>query len=259
VSVQIAPSILSADFADLSGEIARVSPAADWVHVDVMDNHFVPNLTLGLPVVERLVKVSELPLDCHLMIEDPDRWAPGYAEAGARSVTFHVEACAAPAGLARTLRGLGARAGMALKPATAVEDYADLLPELDMLLLMTVEPGFGGQAFLDHVLPKIRRARELVRQAGVDLWVQVDGGVSAETIERCADAGADVFVAGSAVYGADDPAKAVTALREQAAQATQAAWWSASWTAAHGSPDRGRLAPTQQDACSGVGVTPNRR
>ena len=223
--MQIAPSILSADFGDLAGEIARISPAADWVHVDVMDNHFVPNLTIGLPVVERLAQVSDLPLDCHLMIADVDRWAPGYAEAGARSVTFHVEASAAPAALARDLRARGARAGMALKPATPVDDYAELLPELDLLLLMTVEPGFGGQAFLERVLPKIRRARELVKHAGLDVWLQVDGGVSAETIERCAEAGADVFVAGSAVYGAGDPAAAVEALRGQAAAATAGSWW----------------------------------
>jgi ribulose-phosphate 3-epimerase len=159
------------------------------------------------------------------MISDVDRWGPGYAEAGARSVTFHVEASTAPAGLARDLRRLGARAGMALKPGTPIDDHADLLPELDMLLLMTVEPGFGGQAFLDQVLPKVRRARELVSAAGLDVWVQVDGGVSAETIERCADAGADVFVAGSAVYQADDPAAAVQALRAQAVAATAGSWW----------------------------------
>src|SRR3954464_303619 len=129
-----------------------------------MDNHFVPNLTLGLPVVESLLKHATLPVDCHLMIEEPDRWAPGYAEAGARNVTFHVEAAAAPVRLARELRSLGARAGMALKPATPVDPYADLLTELDMLLIMTVEPGFGGQAFLDVMLPKVRRARALMRE-----------------------------------------------------------------------------------------------
>src|SRR6476646_3139800 len=190
-----------------------------------MDNHFVPNLTLGLPVVEAILKTSPLPVDCHLMIEDPARWAPAYAEAGAASVTFHVEAAHAPVRLARTLRAAGARAGMALKPATAVEPYADLLAELDMLLLMTVEPGFGGQAFLDVVLPKVRRARELVKGRDLDLWIQVDGGVAAETVERCAEAGADVFVAGSAVYGADDPAAAVEGLRQQAAAATAGSWW----------------------------------
>jgi len=213
---QISPSILSADFAHLADELARIAPTADWAHVDVMDGHFVPNLTLGLPVVEALIAATSLPVDCHLMIEDPDRWAPQYAEAGAGSVTFHVEAAAAPVRLARALRSAGARAGMALKPATPVEPYADLLPELDMLLVMTVEPGFGGQSFLDVVLPKLRRAREAIAGRDLDVWLQVDGGVSADTIERCAEAGADVFVAGSAVYGADDPARAVEALREKA-------------------------------------------
>jgi ribulose-phosphate 3-epimerase len=213
----ISPSILSADFARLSDEAARVEGAADWLHVDVMDNHFVPNLTLGLPVVESLLKATTIPVDSHLMIEDPDRWAPAYAEAGAGSVTFHVEAATAPIKLARQLRSLGSRAGMALRPATPVEPYVDLLPELDMLLVMTVEPGFGGQGFLDVVLPKIRRAKEAI--GDLDVWLQVDGGVGEETIERCAEAGADVFVAGNAVYGAADPAAAVERLRAKARRA----------------------------------------
>jgi ribulose-phosphate 3-epimerase len=224
MGVQISPSLLSADFARLGAEVAAVADTADWVHVDVMDAHFVPNLTLGLPVVESLLARAGVPLDCHLMIDDPDRWAPGYAEAGVQNVTFHVEASGAPVRLAREVRAQGARAGMALKPATPVEPYVDLLPEMDMLLLMTVEPGFGGQAFLDLVLPKIRRARGALGPESA-VWLQVDGGVSAETIERCADAGADVFVAGSAVYGADDPAKAVQRLREQAERATAASAW----------------------------------
>jgi ribulose-phosphate 3-epimerase len=164
--------------------------------------------------------VAAQPLDCHLMIEDPDRWAPVYVEAGAASVTFHVEACAAPVRLARELRANQARAGMALKPATPVEPYADLLPELDMLLIMTVEPGFGGQQFLDACLPKIRRARDLIARSGLELWLQVDGGVAAETIERCAEAGADMFVAGSAVFGADDPEASVAQLRASAERAS---------------------------------------
>src|SRR6478752_4300426 len=214
-TVQITPSILNADLSRLADEVARI-PSADWVHVDVMDNHFVPNLTIGVPVVESLAKATNLPIDAHLMIEDPDRWAPAYAEAGAGSVTFHAEAAKAPVRLARELRAKGARASMALKPATSVEPYADMLGELDMLLIMTVEPGFGGQKFLDLCLPKIRRARELMDKHGVETWLQVDGGVSLETIERCAEAGADVFVAGSAVYSADDPDRMIGELRAKA-------------------------------------------
>jgi ribulose-phosphate 3-epimerase len=212
MGIQITPSMLSADFANLEAEAARIS-SADWLHMDVMDNHFVPNLTLGAPVIEALAKVATQPIDAHLMIEDPDRWAPAYVEAGAGSITFHVEAAAAPVRLAREIRAKGARASMALNPATPIEPYADLLGELDMVLIMTVEPGFGGQKFLDLCLPKIRRARELIERHGGDIWLQVDGGVSVETIERCADAGADVFVAGSAVFGADDPDDMVQQLR----------------------------------------------
>lgn len=211
----INPSILSADFVNLQAELERIS-AADAVHVDVMDNHFVPNLTLGLPVVQRIQEVSALPLDAHLMISDADRWAPAYAELGLASVTFHVEAAAAPVKLARDIRDRGAKAGMALRPATPVEPYLDMLSELDMLLIMTVEPGFGGQKFLDITLPKIRRAAEAVRGSGLPLAIQVDGGISSETIERAAEAGANVFVAGSAVYGSGDPNEAIRKLRAAA-------------------------------------------
>ncbi len=221
MNVQIAPSLLAADFARLADEAAAVADVADWLHVDVMDAHFVPNLTIGLPVVEALLKHAALPLDCHLMIEDPDRWAPGYAEAGARNVTIHAEAAGAPVRTLRAIRAAGARAGLAINPATAVEPYADLVPEFDMLLLMTVEPGFGGQHFLDLVLPKVRRARALIGGRDSSVWLQVDGGVTEETIGRCAEAGADMFVAGSAVFGATDPAAAVMDLRERAGRAAR--------------------------------------
>ena len=213
MSVAINPSILSADFANLQHELERIS-TADAAHIDVMDNHFVPNLTWGPPVVKRLREVSPVPFDVHLMIDDPDRWAPQYADVGSESVTFHAEAATAPIKLARTLRESGAKAGLALRPATAVEPYLDLLTEIDMLLIMTVEPGFGGQKFLDLVLPKIRRTRELIGDRPI--WLQVDGGVSVETIGRCAEAGADTFVAGSAVYNAPDPDAMVRELRELA-------------------------------------------
>jgi ribulose-phosphate 3-epimerase len=225
MAVQISPSILSADFARLADEAAAVAGAADWLHVDVMDYHFVPNLTLGLPVVKALRKQTSLPLDCHLMIDDPDRWAPSYAEAGVGNVTIHAEASHAPVRTLRTIRAVGARAGLALNPGTAVEPYEDLLGEIDMMLLMTVEPGFGGQAFLDMVLPKLRRARAMVKRNDVAVWLQVDGGVSDDTIERCADAGADVFVAGSAVYDSDDPERAIQGLRARAEAATQRSSW----------------------------------
>ncbi|MGO1439357.1 MAG: ribulose-phosphate 3-epimerase [Brevibacterium yomogidense] len=215
MGIHINPSILSADFADLAGELSRIS-SADMAHVDVMDNHFVPNLTFGPPVVERIRAVSPIPIDAHLMIEDPDTWAPVYAEIGCESVTFHAEAAAAPVRLARELRRLGARASIAVRPGTPIEPLIDLLPEFDQVLVMTVEPGFGGQKFLDVCLPKIRRMRKAISAAGLDIKLQVDGGVSASTVERVVEAGANVLVAGSAVYGADDADAAIRSLRTAA-------------------------------------------
>lgn len=220
MGIRITPSILNANLADLAGEISRI-PSSDAIHLDVMDNRFVPNLTFGLPMVESIRASTDQLLDIHLMIAEVDRWAPGYAEAGAESVTFHVEASDAPVRLARELRRLGSRASMGLRPATPIEPYADLLPELDMVLLMTVEPGFGGQSFLDVMLPKIRRTRALLEAHGGDIWLQVDGGISESTIERCVEAGADTFVAGSAVFSADDPDAMVRALKAQAEAAAR--------------------------------------
>ncbi|MFI9011987.1 ribulose-phosphate 3-epimerase [Actinosynnema sp. NPDC053489] len=214
----IAPSILSADFARLADEAAAVA-SADWLHVDVMDAHFVPNLTIGLPVVKSLREATDLPLDCHLMIEDPDRWAVGYAEAGAYNVTVHVEAARDPIGLAKDLRAAGAKAGLSLKPGTALEPYVDVLKHYDTLLVMSVEPGFGGQSFMVGVLDKVREARRLVDTGHLTLVVEIDGGINEDTIEQAAEAGVDCFVAGSAVYDAADPGAALERLREQAARA----------------------------------------
>ena len=213
--VRIEPSILSADFANLEREIQRLA-TADLVHVDIMDNHFVPNLTFGLPMVERLQQVTPVPLDVHLMIEDVDRWAPGYAEAGAASVTFHAEATREPVALARRLRDIGARAGIALKPGTPVDDYLDLLHEFDQVLVMTVEPGFGGQSFMPETMPKLRALRSRLRDSGHDVWLQVDGGIDVETIGRAAEAGADTFVSGSGVFRGGDPESAIRELRRAA-------------------------------------------
>jgi ribulose-phosphate 3-epimerase len=216
---RINPSILAADFVNMQADLTRIA-TADFAHVDVMDNHFVPNLTFGPQMVQRIQETSPIPLDVHLMISDPDRWAPGYAELGAASVTFHLEAAADPVALARRLRDMGARAGVAIKPGTAGETLYDILDEFDQVLVMTVEPGFGGQGFMSETMPKLRALRDEARRRGSDVWLQVDGGISDATIARAAEAGADTFVAGSAVYGADDIEAAVTRLRELAGTAS---------------------------------------
>ncbi|OBH18872.1 ribulose-phosphate 3-epimerase [Mycolicibacter terrae] len=215
----IAPSILSADFARLAEEAAAVK-GADWLHVDVMDAHFVPNLTIGLPVVESLLKATDIPMDCHLMIEDPGRWAPPYAEAGAHNVTFHAEATDNPIAVARDIRAAGAKAGLSIKPGTPLEPYLEILRDFDTLLVMSVEPGFGGQSFIPEVLGKVRAVRKLVDAGELSILVEIDGGINTDTVEQAAEAGVDCFVAGSAVYSAEDPAAAVESLRRQALTAS---------------------------------------
>jgi ribulose-phosphate 3-epimerase len=211
MATRINPSILAADFVNLERDIRSIA-TADLVHVDVMDNHFVPNLTFGPQMVGRIQDVSPIPLDVHLMIDDPDRWAPGYAELGAFSVTFHAEAAADPVALARRLRAIGSRAGIALKPGTAADGYLELLSEFDQVLVMTVEPGFGGQSFMVETMPKLRSLREAVSARGLDVWLQVDGGITEETIVTAAVNGADTFVAGSSVFRGE-PTERIAALR----------------------------------------------
>ncbi|MFC4336858.1 ribulose-phosphate 3-epimerase [Salininema proteolyticum] len=212
----IAPSLLASDFAHLADEAAKVAPEVDWLHVDVMDNHFVPNLTLGPPVVKALKAATDVPLDCHLMIEEPERWAVGYAELGAHNVTFHAEATDDPVTVAKNLRAAGSKAGLAIDRDTPVERYLDILPEFDTLLIMTIKAGFGGQKFMPELLDKVRTARSRIETGHLDLRIEVDGGIASDTIEQAAEAGADAFVAGTAIYGAEDPAAAALALRRLA-------------------------------------------
>jgi ribulose-phosphate 3-epimerase len=212
---RINPSILSADFANFQSEFATIANS-DLIHVDVMDNNFVPNLTFGLPMVQRMLQITPKPLDVHLMISNVDKWAPGYAEAGSFSVTFHAEASENPVALARKLRSIGARAGVAIKPGTDVESFLDDLAEFDQLLIMTVEPGFGGQSLIEATLAKVSSARRRIDQDKLDVWLQVDGGIDEGNIERIAELGADTFVAGSAVFKSNDRSKQIQNLRELA-------------------------------------------
>lgn len=216
LEIRITPSILNADFSNLQSEIAKIANVSDLLHLDVMDNIFVPNFTFDFDSASKIIKESSLPVDAHLMVAEVDEIAPTYAEAGCASVTIHAEATKDIAGTLRAIRKIGARAGLALKPASQIEDYADFIDDVDMFLIMTVEPGFGGQKFMTDMMSKISRTRTIIGSRPI--WLQVDGGISQETIEIAADAGADTFVAGSAVFSAQDPAAMVTSLRELASK-----------------------------------------
>lgn len=217
MKAHIHPSILSADFANFQGEFATIS-SADAIHVDVMDGHFVPNLTFGLPVVQRLVQISLLPIDVHLMIDNVDDLAIGYADTGAASVTFHQEASNEAVKLARRLKTAGAKASIAVKPGTGLEFVLDNLNEFDMVLVMTVEPGFGGQSFMPEMLSKVQQARAEITRLGLSTRLQVDGGIDENTISLAALAGADTFVAGSSVFSKNDRNQQIELLREIANQ-----------------------------------------
>jgi ribulose-phosphate 3-epimerase len=213
VTRRLAPSVLNADLAQLADQVRLVEDAADWIHLDLMDGHFVPNLSFGPPVVAALRPYTARYLDCHLMVANPEALLPALAAAGAGGVTMHVEALDDPARALRAATGLGMAAGLALRPGTPLSTVLPHLGTVDLVLPMTVEPGFGGQAFDDGVLPKIAAARDAIRDAGRPVALQVDGGVNAATVPRCLEAGADVFVVGTAIFGADDPAAAAKAFR----------------------------------------------
>ena len=212
--IRITPSILNANRDDLAGEIERIAKVSDFIHLDVMDNVFVPNFTFDFDAAKRIIQSSPTPIDSHLMVANVDEIAIAYAQAGSASVTIHVEAVNDVKSTVKGIRAAGARASLAFKPGTEINDYAQYLDEVDMFLIMTVEPGFGGQAFMQEMLPKIKQARSLIGDRPI--WLQVDGGISLETIEMAAAAGADTFVAGSAVFNADNPEMMVQALREKA-------------------------------------------
>ena len=212
--IRICPSILNANFDNLPNEIRRVSEVSDLLHLDVMDDVFVPNFTFDLERSLEIIQLSALPVDVHLMISHADEKATSFVTTNTASITVHLEACSDPITTLRSIRARNVRAGLAIKPHTPIEAVEELLMEIDMLLVMTVEPGFGGQSFMDSMLPKVQTARHWLQQKGLsDTWLQVDGGISLTTIRRAFDAGADTFVAGSAVYKAEDPAEMIRSLR----------------------------------------------
>jgi len=211
MGIRITPSILNADFSHLDQEIARIASVSDLLHLDVMDNVFVPNFTFDFEQAASIIGSSPIPVDAHLMIADVDRLAPAYAHAGSASVTIHAEASRSIAATLRAIRSEGARAGLALKPGSSIEDYSDFVDDVDMFLIMTVEPGFGGQKFMSTMMDKVSKTRAIIGDRPI--WLQVDGGVSLETIEIAREAGADTFVAGSAVFNSPEPAEMITQLR----------------------------------------------
>ncbi|MEK3989526.1 MULTISPECIES: ribulose-phosphate 3-epimerase [Robertmurraya] len=212
--VKVAPSILSADFSKLGEEIKDVERGgADYIHVDVMDGHFVPNITIGPLIVEAIRPITKLPLDVHLMIENPDQYIEAFANAGADYLTVHVEACKHLHRTIHYIKSFGVKAGVVLNPATPVQTIEHVIDDIDMVLLMTVNPGFGGQKFIEQVLPKIRQVKELVDKKGLSVEIEVDGGVNEETARKCVEAGANVLVAGSAIYNERDRKKAIEKIR----------------------------------------------
>ncbi|MSO42804.1 MAG: ribulose-phosphate 3-epimerase [Candidatus Planktophila sp.] len=217
--IRITPSILNADLTNVEYEIARIAAQSDLIHLDVMDNIFVPNFTFDFERASGIIKACPIAVDAHLMVADVDLIAPAYAEVGCSSVTIHAEACKEIASTLRAIRKAGARAGLGLKPATSIEEYADFIDEVDIFLIMTVEPGFGGQTFMHEMMGKVKRTRAIIGDRPI--WLQVDGGVSLETIAEASEAGADVFVAGSAVFNAEDPAAMVDSLRNLASSVAQ--------------------------------------
>ena len=215
--ILIAPSILSADFGRLAEETRKVERAgADWLHVDVMDGHFVPNITAGPVIVRGLKRHTSPPLDVHLMIDSPEKFIPAFAKAGAWSITVHVEACRRPAEVIRLIKRQGCKAGMSLRPRTRVERLGPYLKDLDLVLVMSVEPGFGGQEFMEDMMPKVRWTKDRFRRSNRKALVEVDGGINRETAPSAVRAGADVLVAGNAIFGRPDPGRALKALRAAA-------------------------------------------